>query len=143
MNKWDSRFFNLAKEVATWSKDPDCKVGVLIVSTDRRLFTSGYNGLPQGVKDDKRLTVKHTKNCLTVHAELNAILNARRDLTGWTLYATKPPCVECAKAIIQAGIVNVYCPSIDVDSDWANQNILALNLFKEAKIGVKLIRDGV
>jgi dCMP deaminase len=44
-----------------------------------------------------------------VHAELNAILNANgRDLRGSRLYVALFPCNECAKAIIQSGIKEVY-----------------------------------
>ena len=44
-----------------------------------------------------------------VHAELNAILNASgRDLRGSKLYVALVPCNECAKAIIQSGVREVY-----------------------------------
>ena len=43
-----------------------------------------------------------------MHAELNAILNARgKNLTGAKLYVALFPCNECAKAIIQSGIAEV------------------------------------
>ena len=43
-----------------------------------------------------------------VHAELNAILNARgKNLKGARLYVDLFPCNECAKAIIQSGISEV------------------------------------
>ena len=43
-----------------------------------------------------------------VHAELNAILNARgKNLKGARLYVDLFPCNECAKAIIQSGIAEV------------------------------------
>ena len=44
-----------------------------------------------------------------VHAELNAILNANgRDLRGSKLYVALFPCNECAKAIIQSGVREVF-----------------------------------
>lgn len=135
MTDWTNRFIRLAKEAAAWSKDPDCKVGVVIVSPDRRLFTLGYNGFPAGIADmQNRLTTKTVKLKYTVHAEVNAIINARRDLTGWVLYSTKPPCLDCAKAIIQAGISTVWCPSVDIMSSWSTENMEALDLLKEAQI---------
>lgn len=142
MTNWTDRFFKLAKEVATWSKDPDCKVGVVIVSPDRRLFTPGYNGFPIGIADNKnRLTTKSVKSKYMVHAELNAILNARRDLTGWILFSTKTPCLDCARAIIQAGIKSVWCPEIDANSSWCEENNEALGLLKEAHIDTFLIPE--
>lgn len=144
MTDWVARFFSLAKEVSTWSKDPDCKVGVVIVSPDRRLFTAGYNGFPAGIADkNNRLSCKSVKNMYTVHAEVNAIVNARRDLTDWILFATKPPCLDCAKAITQAGITTVWCPELVQDSSWYEENLTALDLLKEAQIRVYLDRDGV
>lgn len=141
MTDWVSRFFKLAKEVSTWSKDPDCKVGVVIVSPDRRLFTTGYNGFPIGVADSEaRLSNKRVKLDLTVHAEVNAILNARRDLSGWILFSTKPVCVGCAKAIIQAGIATVWCPELAPESSWFRENMEAIELLNEAQIQSYFIR---
>lgn len=132
--KWDNRFLRIAKQqVADWSKDPDKKVGCVIVSPDRRQLTLGYNGFPRGVEDtSERLTSNTTKNLLTVHAELNAILNARTDLTGWTLYVTEPPCISCANAIIQAGIARVVCPPIMHGSGWFVNQEKAKQIMMEA-----------
>ena len=83
MRKWDKRFLRIAKnEIASWSKDPNEQVGCVIVSPDRRQFSPGYNGFPTWIKDsEERLKDKELKNALSVHAELNAILNSRTDLT--------------------------------------------------------------
>ena len=44
-----------------------------------------------------------------VHAELNAILNSNgRDLRGSRIYVALFPCNECAKAIIQSGVKEVF-----------------------------------
>jgi len=51
--------------------------------------------------------------CLAHHAEQNAIIYAAkfgRKTNGGTLYITCGiPCIECCKAIINAGIANIYC----------------------------------
>lgn len=142
--KWDMRFMRIAQqEVVQWSKDPDAKVGCIIVSPDRRRTTMGYNGFPQGIRDlVSRLEDRDTKNLLSVHAELNAILNARMDLTGWTLYVTKSPCIECAKAVIQAGIVRVVCPVISPLSRWAEVQKQALVLLAEAGVSTTYNTNG-
>lgn len=134
--KWDIRFLGIAKrEVAKWSKDPEAKVGCVIVSPDRRQVAMGYNGFPAGLSDDQaRLDDKGLKLQYMVHAELNAILNARTNLTGWTLYVTKSPCVECAKAIIQAGIGRVVCPPIGSTSNWRPEQALAQNMLMRAGV---------
>jgi dCMP deaminase len=52
-----------------------------------------------------------TENCArTIHAELNAILQAARygpTVEGAILYCTMFPCYECTKAIINVGIIEV------------------------------------
>jgi len=138
MDKWTKRFMALAQEAASWSKDPDCKVGAVIVSTDKRLFTVGYNGFPTGIYDGYTMMDKDKKLALTVHAEVNAIVNARRDLTGWTMYCTKAPCLDCAKAMIQAGITTAHCPEPKISSSWYEENMQALGLLNAA--GIKPIR---
>lgn len=35
-NKWDKRFMELAKEVATWSKDRSTGVGAVIVNDKKK-----------------------------------------------------------------------------------------------------------
>ena len=64
-----------------------------------------------------------------VHAELNAILNAGgRSLRGARIYVDLFPCNECAKAIIQSGIVEVIYLSdkyADTDATRASKRMLA------------------
>ena len=52
MNKWDTRFLKLAKEIATWSKVPSTQVGAIGVK-DRRILATGYNGFPKGIEEKK------------------------------------------------------------------------------------------
>ena len=56
MDKWDKRFIKLAKEVASWSKDPSTQVGSISVK-NRKIIATGYNGFPKGI-DDKASTLK-------------------------------------------------------------------------------------
>jgi dCMP deaminase len=130
-NKWDERFFQLAETVATWSKDKT-KVGCVLISPDRTQVSYGYNGFPRGIKDDQRLTSEN-KNQLMVHAEINAILNAKANLVGWTLYCTKFPCIECSKAIIQSHFKRIVVKS-RTGGSWADSQQLAYDLIKESKI---------
>lgn len=144
MNKWDLRFFRLANEAMTWSKDPHCKVGAVIVSPDARQFSMGYNGLPVGVPDDKELLAnKEMKNKLTVHAEVNAVLNSHCNVEGWTMYCTKAPCIDCATTLIQAGIKQLNCPEPATNSSWCEENIIAMDLLKQVHIDVYFVRDGL
>lgn len=144
LGKWDYRFLSLACQVACWSKDPDVKVGALVVSPDRRSVGWGFNGFPRGIKDDEaRLSDKEAKNRLIVHAELNAILNARSSLEDWTMYVTRSPCSKCCQAVIQSGIRRLVFPPIDAGSSWAPDCGVGARMLHEAGVRVDLwIPDG-
>lgn len=119
--KWDRRFLELATIVSGWSKDPSTKVGAVIVDPLRRIVGTGYNGFPRGVDDfEERYFDREVKYKLVVHAELNAILTAGDRAVGSTIYVvpafgSPPLCSNCAKAVIQSGIVRVvgYKPNVD------------------------------
>lgn len=100
----------MAQLVATWSKDPSTQVGAVIVDTHNRIISTGFNGFPRGVKDE--VVERDVKLLRTIHAEDNAILFAKCDVSGMTIYVTHPPCARCAAKIIQAGITRVVYPSV-------------------------------
>jgi|688.fasta_scaffold119457_3 dCMP deaminase len=129
----------LATDVATRSKDPSTHVGAIIVGPDNEIRATGYNGFPRGIQDsDARLVDRQSRLDFTVHAEPNAIFNAVRIGTstrGCTLYvAGLPPCHECAKAMIQAGIIRVVYKSDDVPERWASSVALGALLLTEAGV---------
>ena len=134
--RWDQRFFALAQHIATWSKDPSTQVGAVIVDSQRRVLGLGYNGFPRGVEDlPERLSDKPTKYKLVVHAEANAILNAGVSLDNCVLFATKSPCSDCVKLLIQAGIVGVVSPAPSLDEPWATDAAFSRLMLEEADIG--------
>lgn len=135
LNSWDQRFLKLANEVATWSKDPEVKVGAVLVSPDRYTIVPGFNGFPRGLEDKKEwLQHKETKNSFMLHAEVNAVLNAGTRPVGWTLYCTRHPCVDCAKHIAQAGVTTVVCPEAPKGSSWTNSCELGRRLLDASQI---------
>lgn len=136
MNKWDVRYFSLALEVATWSKDPDTQVGAVCISPDKRQLVTGFNGFPVGIPDDEdKLMDKKLKNQLMVHAEANCVVNSTTLLRGWTMHVTKAPCIECAKLIINSGISRVVCPN--PGGSWKDQQLMAISLMTTAKLKVE------
>lgn len=110
---WDDYFMGVALLSAKRSKDPATQVGACIVNQKNKIVGAGYNGLPAGCNDDEFPWNKtggflETKYPYVCHAELNAILNnIGIDLHGCRIYTALFPCNECAKAIIQSGIVEV------------------------------------
>lgn len=136
--EWDFRFLELAASISKWSKDPSTKVGAVIVNSDKKIVTLGYNGFPRNVRDDHRLQTREIKYDLIVHAEANAIIHARESLRDCTIY-TMPfmPCSKCAGLIIQAGIKRVV--SVECDNGRWNGNFrLSKDIMTEARLDVKI-----
>jgi dCMP deaminase len=86
------------------SKDPRTKVGAVVMTSDTRHISVGYNGFPAGVVENNELWSPDFKYEYVVHAEINALLNCPFDTQGAILYCTHKPCLECLKACINARI---------------------------------------
>ena len=141
---WDNYFLEIADVVRRKSKDTSTKCGAVIVGPDNQIVTTGFNGFPRGIEefDPKRWT-RPLKYKFVEHAERNAIYNAARfgiALTGCTLYLfgmgpPTSPCTECAKAVIQSGIVRVVGRSYKpVPDTWIDDFDFAAALMKEAGV---------
>ena len=144
---WDEYFMGVALLASERSKDPSTQVGACIVDEDRRILSTGYNGFPQGCSDDefpwnRDEKLGDTKYQYVVHAELNAILNARgKNLAGSTIYVALFPCHECAKAIIQSGVKEVVylsnkydgTASVEASKRMLNAAGITLTAFKPTK----------
>jgi dCMP deaminase len=128
--RWDQYFIDIANAVRTKSKDPSTTIGAVIVGQENQIVSTGFNGFPRFIDEtDSSRWERPIKYAFVEHAERNSIYNAARtgvSLMGCTLYLVgmgppSVPCTECAKAIIQAGIVRVcgkaYKPMPDAWSD--------------------------
>ena len=104
----DKRYMRMA---AIWAENSYCQrrqVGALLVK-DKMIISDGYNGTPAGFKncceDEDGRTYPYV-----LHAEANAITKVAKSNNsseGATMYVTSSPCIECAKLIIQSGIIRV------------------------------------
>lgn len=103
----DKDFLEIANIHANASYCNRKKVGAVLVSIDRRIIGSGYNGNPSGMCNECEDDEGVTKNTV-LHAECNALLFAtREDLSGSTMYVTLSPCLSCAAMMIQRGVARV------------------------------------
>ncbi len=138
---WDQFYLGIAKYASTASKDPSTQTGAVIVSPRNRLVSLGFNGFPEGIADDERLADRETKYEIILHAEVNALVSAARDLHGCTLY-TWPllSCSRCASIMIQAGITRVVAPLNTIERWMENLN-LSRKLFEEAGIEILEVRS--
>ena len=129
---WNEYFMGVAILASKRSKDPNTQVGACIVDENNIILSTGYNGFPYGCSDDEfpwDRSGEDTKYKYVVHAELNAILNARgKNLNNARIYVDLFPCNECAKAIIQSGIkevVYLYDKYADTKETTASKKMLA------------------
>jgi dCMP deaminase len=138
-DKWDARFMAIAAQVATWSKDRSTQVGCVIVSLDRDILATGYNGFPRRVNDD--IDTRHerpAKYKFTEHAERNAVYAAAKRgtaLVGATMYVPWFPCCDCARAIVQAGISRLVAFEPDfADERWGADHRTAVEILAESRV---------
>ena len=79
-----------------------------LTPTDRPLCPRYTHGFKSG---------QGVEFCPAAHAERNALINAARHgirTAGATMYMSCPvPCKDCATEIINAGVVEVVCTSLD------------------------------
>jgi dCMP deaminase len=143
---WDERFMLLAHQIARWSKERGRRVGAVIVGPDKEIRSTGFNGLPRGVRDDveeRHCRETGAKYLWSSHAERNAIYNAARigvPLKGCVMYVPWFPCVECAKAIIQSGIAEVVAYEPDFsEPKWGVEFKVVQEMFGEADLTVRFI----
>jgi dCMP deaminase len=135
---WDSYFLDIAKTAATRSTCDRAHVGAVLVK-DKTLLATGYNGSPRGTVhcDDAGHLMRDMGGrpaCIrTVHAEANAVAQAARAGTrveGATLYVTHLCCYDCAKLVVNAGIIRIVYGEV-YPSRFTEET---LALFREARV---------
>ena len=141
-NELDFVYLEMAQTLSSLSSAQRRKVGCIIVK-DTQIISEGYNGTPRGF-DNACEYVDHVDHMYTkpevLHAESNAITKLARSTNssnGSTLYSTCSPCFECAKLIIQSGIIRVVYKHL-----YTNKNCMeALALLSKADVVVTQIKE--
>ncbi len=110
---WHQYFMEITEMVASRSTCDRAFVGCVLVNDDHRIVSTGYNGSTSG--QPHCFDIGHTMrdgHCIaTIHAEMNALLYCAREgisVKNCTAYVTHFPCLNCTKALIQAGIKAIY-----------------------------------
>jgi dCMP deaminase len=144
---WNEYYLAICRAVAARSKDPNTQLGCVIAGPAHEIRSTGYNSLPRGIRDDvpERLE-RPTKYLWMEHAERNAIYNAARcgtPLEGCTLYVEIMPCMDCGRALVQAGIREVVISSErmkEYSSEYYNEHFRMVEvLFEEARINIQRV----
>lgn len=110
---WNEYFMQLAKTVAMRGTCDRAYVGCVLVNDENRIVSTGYNGSISGNPqcDEVGHTMRDGHCIATIHAEMNALLYCAKagiKVKGSKCYVTHYPCLNCTKALIQAGISKVY-----------------------------------
>lgn len=143
---WDEYYLQICNVVGSRSKDPNTQLGCVIVGPAHEIRSTGYNSLPRHIRDDVPERFERPEKYLWIeHAERNAICNAARAGTATeacTIYVEIMPCMDCARAIVQAGITEVVISATrmaEYSSDYYDRHFGIVEvLFAEA--GVKIRR---
>ncbi len=142
---WDDNFLAISQTVAKRSKDTSTKLGAVIVGPDREIRSTGYNCFPRGINDDvPERYERPEKYYWFEHAERNAIYNAARmgaPLKGCVIYVPWIPCTNCARAVIQSGIIEVVVENAQVPDRWQEECTRSLTMLKEADIKVRRVNS--
>jgi dCMP deaminase len=142
-----AKYLDVASAIGALSKDSSTQVGAIAIGKGGEFVASGWNGAPRrcaaDVQGDPR-SARPEKYFWFSHAELNTITNAARvgvALAGCTLVVTHFPCMDCARAIVQAGIVKVvtHKPEAGFAERWEEHISRAMRLFDECGVEVEYV----
>lgn len=139
-------YLEIAKSIASTSKDPKYQVGAVIFDNDGNIVSIGYNGAPRKVVDKPERYQKPLKQYYIAHAEENAIAQAARKghatEGSCMLIWGKTPCAACARMIIQAGIKSVMFMTEDIrQSNYFESFKASLTMLHEAEIKITFMKD--
>ena len=121
---WDTYFMQITEIVASRSTCDRAFVGCVLVNKDHRIVSTGYNGSVAGNPhcDDVGHTMRDGHCIATIHAEMNALLYCAKEgipTKDTICYVTHFPCLNCTKALIQAGIREVVYKNAYRIDDYA------------------------
>jgi len=134
---WIETFMSDAENIAKRSVIP-FQVGAVLVKGRHNLLAC-YNGKAAGSDNIYRVGDYEADEA---HAELNLICWAARygiPTDGCSIFCTASPCLRCAIAMIQAGIVQVFC----YDRPARNQEACPCGIKKleEHRIPVRFVHE--
>lgn len=137
---WDDTWMAVADAFAGRSLCTQSRVASVVVTADNRVASVGYNGPPAGLSFTEQCDtwcprgrepgVRDGRNyglsCLSVHAEVNAIMRADWSaMQDGTMYGTRTPCHDCVKVVGGSGVARVVFRIIDADTDYGVEKIMS------------------
>tara|TARA_B100000927_G_scaffold161479_1_gene130149 strand:+ start:13570 stop:13992 length:423 start_codon:yes stop_codon:yes gene_type:complete len=139
----ESFFKGIVELVSGLSDDPSRGVGTIIVDQNNNILSYGSNTIPTGVIKDVDRVNKPNKYKWIEHSERNAIYSAAKrgiSLDGSKMYCTYFPCCDCARAIIQSGIIELITSKPDINHEkWGESWNLASLMLEESGVKIRYI----
>jgi dCMP deaminase len=130
------------------SEVPTTQTGAYIAALEGgeyRTLVEACNSVVAGVRDTY-MDLRTWRDVYIEHAERNAIYAAARHgirVGGALLVCTWLPCVECARAIVQAGIVEILVPESEYPEHWAESIVRARRILEEAGVKITVLVGGL
>jgi dCMP deaminase len=116
---WDETWMTVADAIAARSRCDLARVGAVIVTTRQKVNSCSYNGPMAGLSltgtccdwcprfGTDRANSDYS-NCLSIHAEANAIARAdHSEIEGGTMYVSRSCCINCVRLIGNSGIKRI------------------------------------
>lgn len=146
---WDEYFVEMARLAATRSKDPNTRIGAVIVGPDNEVISTGYNSFVRGLNDNvPARSERPEKYFWYEHAERNAIYSAARHgvpLKGCRMFLSCwTPCTDCMRAIIQSGIKEIILGTRDGvsgQSKWVEEARRSKEMADETGVTIRYYSD--
>lgn len=129
-----AQIMKAAESMAELSPDSQTKVGSCLVSEDGYTYATAYNGFVKGAPDNILPNTRPDKYKYIVHSEINLIAVCAKEgisTKGKSVVVTMSPCINCMRAMYQAGISTIYFKEEYKDfQSQLNQKDLRINLSK-------------
>jgi len=118
-SKKDIKYMQLCKYAADlFSTCAKRKYAAVLIDSKNHVVGMGYNGGPSGFDHcedggcprylENSSPGSSYDNCISIHAEQNALLHCDYSLKPLKLYVNGPPCFTCAKLIANSTVEKVF-----------------------------------
>jgi len=142
---WRQYFRGIVHQIKLKSKDRYTQIGAVIVGNNNQIVSTGYNSFPRGIDDSLDIRQERPEKYYWFsHAETNAIVNSALNgisTNGTTMYMSCGiPCADCARNIINAGIVKIICETANESTfseKWDEHAKRSIEMFNEAGIVIE------
>lgn len=148
----DRHYLQMAMEMRAHSDDPKAsrvmESGVAAVIVTASKTVTSANVLPPRLKEtylrEGRSVSDDNRYFVIEHAERAALFKAYQagaDLSGATMYCTRFPCADCARAIAFSGIRRFVVPrGFKGEVRWLDAQRAALAILRDSKVTVRYLR---